>query len=156
MTLNINKEITDMKAALASLEAKAAKPTYTHIVFSSTAELAQALLDGRKFLTNKDATLSFDETVSPSPFRYKSKESAKCETMDGIWDQFANLWEINTAVVPWYLNIPDRGISCYVSDHQSNPDPVTGSVTTIYRFNGPHKYPFRGRAVGWRYATPVT
>ena len=108
---NINQEITDMKAALASLEAKAAikavvKDTYTYIQFDSTTELAKALLDGREFLTCRDYKLSLDDTLGGSPFRVADKDGTNSIPMSGMWSQFNNLWEINTAPAePWYLNI---------------------------------------------------
>ena len=69
---NINKEISDMKVALASLEAKAKaqEPTLTPVSFESKGELAKALMDGRTFKASCGNTLMYDFSSGyGSPFR---------------------------------------------------------------------------------------
>ena len=157
---NINQEITDMKAALASLEAKAAikavvKDTYTYIQFDSTTELAKALLDGREFLTCRDYKLSLDDTLGGSPFRVADKDGTNSIPMSGMWSQFNNLWEINTAPAePWYLNIPEGGVECYVSD--GDPNPCRGNPKVLVTgYDHILVYPFKCPQNVWKYATPV-
>ena len=157
---NINQEITDMKAALASLEAKAAikavvKDTYTYIQFDSTTELAKALLDGREFLTCRDYKLSLDDTLGGSPFRVADKDGTNSIPMSGVWSQFNNLQEINAArAEPWYLNIPPEGVWCYVS--AVNATPFGSSSTACVTHHAAHfSAPFRSNFSGWKYATPV-
>ena len=150
---NINQEIQDLEATLVSLKAKAEaqEPTLTPVSFESKGELAKALMDGRTFKTISGAILMYtDRGKWSSPFRVDQGP------MIGAWASYVDLQEINAAPAePWYLNIPEGGIECYVSDFNRNPftSPNTTLITEYdpslqkcFRFSG---------IVGWKYATPV-
>ena len=155
--MNINKEISEMKEALASLEAKAAKdlePKLTPISFESKAALALALIEGRTFKTQGGAILLYNETASFSPFRFKLIEGTASVAIEGVWDQYSSLQEINAkSKEAWYLNIPEGGTLCYVSD--SDPQPSRLRLT-VYRYDEKMSLPFVNcDHCSWLYATPV-
>ena len=154
---NINQEIEDLEATLVSLKAKAKaqEPTLTPVSFESKGELAKALVDGRTFKTLCGAILTY--TVSgkwSSPFRVM-QDGEDDLTMIGAWDSYADLQEINAAPAePWYLNIPEGGVECYVSDY--NPNPYRGSTKVLVTgYDQILYHPFRCPQNEWKYATPV-
>ena len=158
--LDINAEISDMRLALASLEAKAKaqEPTLTPVSFESKRELAEALVDGRTFKTSDWLTLmyAYSGKVS-SPFRVM-QDGVDRGPMLGTWESYANLYEINAAE-PWYLNIPPEGVACYVSDVNATPS-ASSSTSTVMRYNPDSSEPFRVDVygvfgTGWKFATPV-
>ena len=155
---NINQEIEDLEARLASLKAKAKvqEPTLTHVSFESKGELAKALVDGRTFKTSGMRTLMYNDSCSYlSPFRIM-QDGADDLTMLGTWESYDNLYEINAEPAePWYLNIPEGGIECYVSNY--NPNPYLGRNTTglVTHYDTRYPAPFRSNYSGWKYATPV-
>ena len=154
--MNINAEISDMRLALASLEAKAKaqqEPTLTPVSFESKGELAKALLDGRTFKTHAGSTLMYeDNSTWLSPFRTK-EDGGHYRYMQGEWSSYWNLQEINAAPAePWYMNIPKGGIECYISDDEPNPSRGT---LIIREYNSEFNFPFRSNLVRWKYATPV-
>ena len=155
--MNINAEISDMRLALASLEAKAKaqqEPTLTPVSFESKGELAKALLDGRTFITPAGTTLMYsEETIFSSPFRIM-RDGEDVNAMKGVWNSYAVLEEINAAE-PWYLNIPPEGVQCYVSDVDPNPYLVRNTTGLVTKYDQSLLYPFQCYRTGWKYATPV-
>mgnify|MGYP003650852319 CR=1 FL=1 len=154
---NINQEIEDLEATLVSLKAKAKvqEPTLTPVSFESKGELAKALVDGRTFKAERGTTLMY--TVSgkwSSPFRVM--QDGKYDlTMIEAWDSYADLQEINAAPAePWYLNIPEGGVECYVSDINPNPYPSTTKVL-VTGYDQSLSFPFLCLGNCWKYATPV-
>ena len=64
--------------------------------------------------------------------------------------------EINAAPAePWYLNIPEGGVECYVSDHDPNPSAKSGVVRVVEYDASWAILSFRSRGIGWKYATPI-
>ena len=157
--MDINAEISDMKVALASLEAKAQEqePTLTPVSFESRGELAKALVDGRTFKTPyTGATLMYiDSWGWGSPFRLM-RDGKDRGPMNGVWSQYDNLQEINAAPAePWYLNIPPEGVECYVSDVNSDPSDKY-SLVRVVEYDTSARLSFRSsNHIGWKYATPV-
>ena len=155
---NINQEIKDLEATLVSLKAKAKvqEPTLTPVSFKSRGELAKALVDGRAFKTTGERTLLYyeDNSTYLSPFRTKHP-TGRYHYMRREWDSYDNLLEINAAPAePWYLNIPEGGVECCVSD--VNATPFASSSTSIVTEYDPNLlYPFRSGGSGWKYATPI-
>ena len=96
-----------------------------------------------------------DNSTWLSPFRTKG-DGGHYRYMQGEWNSYDNLQEINEAPAePWYLNIPEGGVECYVSDFNRNP--FTGPNTTLITEYDPSLqkcFRFSG-IVGWKYATPV-
>tara|TARA_R110000823_G_scaffold100283_1_gene215756 strand:- start:360 stop:851 length:492 start_codon:yes stop_codon:yes gene_type:complete len=157
--MDINAEISDMKVALASLEAKAQEqePTLTPVSFESRGELAKALVDGRTFKTPyTGATLMYiDSWGWGSPFRLM-RDGKDRGPMNGVWSQYDNLQEINAAPAePWYLNIPPEGIECYVSDVDPNPCLGRNPVVLVTKYDLILLCPFQCPQNHWKYATPV-
>ena len=154
---DINQEIKDLEATLVSLKAKSKaqqEPTLTPVSFESKGELAKALLDGRTFKTEDGLTLTYDaSSVYSSPFRIMLHGRDK-DAMKDVWNLYADLQEINAAPQPWYLNIPEEGIECYVSDDDPNPSCAT-LIVIIREYNSRLSFPFRPNLSGWKYATPV-
>ena len=152
---NINQEIQDLEATLVSLKAKAKaqEPTLTPVSFESTRELAEALVDGRTFKTSDGLTLMYaNSDTGSSPFRVM-QDGNDLFPMNGIWSQYDNLLEINAAPAePWYLNIPEGGVECYVSDIDFRPCRIKRLVTGYKQGSS---MPFRCAHDGWKYATPV-
>ena len=154
---NINQEIEDLEATLVSLKAKAKaqEPTLTPVSFKSKRELAKALMEGRTFKTPSGATLMYTDSCSYTfPFRLMI-DTLDSGPISGQWLQYADLLEINAAPAePWYLNIPEGGVECYVSD--VNATPFASSSTSIVTEYDPNLlYPFRSGGSGWKYATPI-
>ena len=154
---NINQEIKDLEATLVSLKAKAEaqEPTLTPISFESKGELAKALVDGRTFKTLCGAILMYTDSCGCfSPFRYMKDGDEG--SMAIVWRQYDNLQEINAAPAePWYLNIPEGGVECYVSDYDPNPhfrNPI--GLVRQYKQGLTQPFQFSGYN-GWKYATPV-
>ena len=159
--ININQEIEDLEATLVSLKAKAKakakaqEPTLTHVSFESKGELAKALVDGRTFKTTDGAILMYNDSCKwSSPFRVK-QDGVDNLTMLGAWDSYADLQEINAAPAePWYLNIPEGGVECYVSD--VDPNPYFGNPKGLVRwYKQGLTQPFQCLDNCWKYATPV-
>ena len=159
---NINQEIEDLEATLVSLKAKAKaqEPTLTVVSFESRGELAKALLDGRTFKTPDGSTIIYgEETRFSSPFRLMRDGHDLCP-MNGAWSQYADLHEINAEPAePWYLNIPEEGVECYVSDVDPNPYLGRNTKGLVRRYKQGLTQPFqcgRGKwTYVWKYATPV-
>ena len=156
---NINQKIEDLEATLASLkaeaEAEAQEPTLTPVSFKSRGELAKALVDGRTFKTPcSGVTLMYiDSWGWGSPFRIM-RDGKDRGPMNGVWLQYDNLQEINAAE-PWYLNIPEGGVECYVSDYDPNPhfrNPI--GLVRQYKQGLTQPFQFSGYG-GWAFATPV-
>ena len=160
---NINQEIKDLEATLVSLKAKAQEqePTLTPVSFESKGELAKALIDGRTFKTSDYLTLMYEDEDDgnwSSPFRVM-QDGVDNLTMLLWWDSYDNLQEINAAPAePWYLNIPEGGVECYVSDVNATPF-ASSSTLFITQYKQGLTQPFqcaRGRwTYAWKYATPV-
>ena len=160
---NINQEIKDLEATLVSLKAKAKaqEPTLTHVSFESKGELAKALLDGRTFKTPAGTTLMYeDNSTWLSPFRTKG-DGGHYRYMQGEWNSYDNLQEINEAPAePWYLNIPEGGVECYVSDSNATPayevyGCASSNTSIVTKYDQSLLYPFQCGNGGWKYATPV-
>ena len=156
---NINQEIQDLEATLVSLKAKAkAKaqvPTLTPVSFKSERELAKALVDGRTFKTLYGITLMYANCKDvSSPFRVMHDGEDK-GPMISPCSWYADLQEINAAPAePWYLNIPEGGVECYVSDY--NPNPYRGSTEVLVTgYDQSLLHPFQCPRFVWKYATPV-
>ena len=155
--LDINAEISDMRLALASLEAKAKaqEPTLTPISFESERELAKALVGGRTFKTLCGLTLMYATIDSgSSPFRIMRHREDQGPMM-ASWSWYANLQEINAAPAePWYLNIPPEGVWCYVSDVNATPF-SSSSTAVVKKYDCGLLYPFQCFSDSYKYATPV-
>ena len=158
---NINQEIKDLEATLVSLKAKAKaqEPILTPVSFESKRELAKALVDGRTFKTSDGAILMYNDSCSYfSPFRLMQdgEDGVDSLTMLGAWDSYADLQEINAAPAePWYLNIPEGGIECYVSDVDPNPYLGRNTKVLVTGYNQSLLYPFPSPLNDWKYATPI-
>ena len=156
---NINQEIEDLEATLVSLKAKAKakaqEPTLTTVSFESRGELAEALVDGRTFKTTGGLTLMYNDNRSYlSPFRIMNDGEDQAPML-GTWDSYDNLQEINAAPAePWYLNIPEGGVECYVSDVNATPS-GSSSTSIVAKYDQSLLHPFRSNGSGWKYATPV-
>ena len=154
---NINQEIKELEATLVSLKAKAEaqEPTLTPVSFKSKGELAKALVDGRTFKTPTGYTIMYgEETRFSSPFRIM-RDGKDVDAMRGTWDLYVDLQEINAAPAePWYLNIPEGGIECYVSDVNATPF-GSSSTSIVTKYNQNLFHPFSSCGSGWKYATPV-
>jgi hypothetical protein len=148
--------VARLQKQIEALNAKAKaqqEPTLTPVSFESKGELAKALMDGRTFKTEGGLTLTYAaSSLFSSPFR-TMRDGINKESMQGVWDLYYNLQEINVAPAePWYLNIPYGGIKCYVSDHE--PNPSSGNLI-IREYDSEFDFPFRSNLVRWKYATPV-
>ena len=153
---DINQEIKDLEATLVSLKAKAKaqEPTLTPVSFESRGELAKALVDGRTFKTAYSGIIIMytDSWGWGSPFRLM-RDGKDQGPMNGVWSRYSDLQEINAAPAePWYLNIPEGGIECYVSDDEPNP---SSDNRIIYSYDSRLRLPFRSSLLRWKYATPV-
>ena len=161
---NINQEIQDLEATLVSLKAKAKakaqEPTLTPISFESKGELAKALVDGRTFKTRGTTLMYATIDSGSSPFRVM-RDGKDRGPMTNTWSWYADLQEINAAPAePWYLNIPEGGVKCYVSDVNATPSYemygcASSNTATVTKYDESHLYPFTGRLEDWKYATPV-
>ena len=155
---NINQEIQDLEATLVSLKAKAKaqEPTLTPVSFKSRGELAKALVDGRTFKTGGITLMYATIDSGSSPFRVM-QEGEDWGPMNGVWSQYANLYEINAAPAePWYLNIPPEGVFCYVSDVDATPSGrAFTSIVTEYDCGLLYPFQQQGGLNGYKYATPV-
>ena len=92
--MDINAEISDMRLALASLEAKAkAQETkLTPVSFKSKGELAKALVAGRTFETTVGATLIYKEGIGwGSPFRVMLA-GLDIGAIERNWSHYDNLY----------------------------------------------------------------
>ena len=150
---DINQKIKELEATLVSLKAKAKaqEPTLTPVSFESKGELAKALVDGRTFKTSGGLTLMYtDSDKCSSPFRVNNF------TMLGAWDSYADLQEINAVPAePWYLNIPEGGVECYVSDIDPKPCLTLHSKMLVRQYKQGSYLPFLCACDGWKYATPI-
>ena len=156
---NINQEIEDLEATLVSLKAKAKaqEPTLTPVSFESKRELAKALLGGRTFKAPySGVTLMYNDSCSYfSPFRVM-RDGKDRGPMNGVWSHYADLQEINaTPRCPWYLNISEGGVECYVSDVDPNPYLGRDTKSIVTKYEHGSSLPFRHAFNGWKYATPV-
>jgi hypothetical protein len=153
---NINQEIKDLEATLVSLKAKSKlqETTLTPVSFESKGELAKALVDGRTFKTLCGAILMYTDSCGCfSPFRYMKDGDEG--SMAIVWRQYDNLQEINAAPAePWYLNIPEEGVECYVSDYDPDPYPSTTKVL-VTGYDQSLSFPFKCLGNWWKYARPA-
>ena len=156
---NINQEIEDLEATLVSLKAKAKaqEPTLTPVSFESKGELAKALVDGRTFKTPNGSTIMYANCDrGSSPFRIM-RDGKDVDAMKGAWDLYVDLQEINAAPAePWYLNIPEGGVECYVSDVDPKPCLTLNIKGFVRQYDTSARLSFRSsNHIGWKYATPV-
>ena len=156
---DINQKIEDLEATLVSLKAKAKaqqETTLTPISFESKTELAKALLDGRTFKTPDGYILMYDEeTRFSAPFRIM-EDGEDMDAMINVWNLYAGLQEITAAPPqPWYLNIPEGGVECYVGDVDPNPYLGRNSTGRVTKYDHSLTYPFKCPNNWWKYATPV-
>jgi len=112
--------------------------------FESKKEMAQALMDGRRFLSAAGAEIYFDPSQL-IPFRCGDKY------MSGAWELFACEW---TEVLPWYENIPEHGVLCWVWSWSSNKSQALIRVVTEY--DKKCLTPFNTTAGSWSCAEPIT
>jgi len=71
-------------------------------MFKDKKELAQALLDGRKFVTPQGGILYFDPTAEGSPFRYQRDEAEpRSEPMVAGWSIYAEVVEHIEPITVW-------------------------------------------------------
>ena len=123
------------------------------VSFESKRELAKALMDGRTFKTPAGTTLVYEDNGTwLSPFRTK-RDGGHYHYMRGEWNSYWNLQEINAA--PWYKDIPEEGVLCYVSDVCGVGDFTCTSHVLRYDSSNCEDYPFKTANEGWKYATPV-
>jgi hypothetical protein len=146
---NITEEIKAMELALANLKAKTEvnEPTLTPVSFDSKRELALALLDGRTFKIDdeSDEVLQFDESEKYVPFRYGD------ESIFHVWERFSDLLEVDQR---WFMNIPEEGILCSVSDFNVCPD-LHYPTEVVKEYNTTSRFCFRTKHSNWKYAVPV-
>jgi hypothetical protein len=154
---NINQQIKDLEATLVSLKAKAEaqESTLTPVSFESKGELARALVDGRTFKIPDGSTIMYgEETSFSSPFRIM-RDGKDVGAMKHVWDLYADLQEINAEPAePWYLNIPEEGVECYVSDYHPDPYPSTTKVL-VTGYDQSLSFPFKCLGNWWKYARPA-
>jgi len=75
--------------------------------FESKKEMAKALMDGRRFRNLLGREIFFDANERGNPFRFGGVD------MQDTWGKFADEW---TEIPPWYENIPEHGVLCWVWD----------------------------------------
>ena len=151
------EQLEDLKATAVKLqkqiEALEWEPTLTPVSFESKGELSKALVDGRTFKTSGGITLMYeDNSTWLSPFRTMRNGRNK-ESMQGEWNSYWNLQEINAA--PWYKDIPEEGVLCYVSDVCGVSDFTCASHVLRYDSSNCEDYPFKTANEGWKYAIPI-
>ena len=109
--------------------------------FSSKKELAQALLNGRRFKTDNGTLIYFDENRD-IPF------TCPVSYMRNTWDVSNSLTELKH----WYDNIPEQGVLCWVwnGTNTAHIRAVTGYHTedSIQTFTAPQGC--------WSHAKPLT
>ena len=128
-------------------------PTLTPVSFESKGELAKALVDGRTFKTPSGTTLMYTGSGKwSSPFRIR-RDGEDVNPMQGEWNSYWNLQEINAA--PWYKDIPEEGVLCYVSDVCGVSDFTCASHVLRYDSSNCEDYPFKTANEGWKYAIPI-
>ena len=110
--------------------------------FESKKEMAQALLDGRRFRNYNGIDIYFDPSYFV-PFRYGD------DSMVGAWNMLGVEW---TEILPWYENIPEHGVLCWVwDDDESECEP---KVIITHRNN--KRMPFETSETYWENARPLT
>lgn len=91
-------------------------------MFKSKKELAQALLEGRKFRTLNGNTLFYEENagISSVPFRFTDFRfrSSSNEPMCSVWDQYDTVTEILDPAQQLQEALNKGPILCYVWDHE--------------------------------------
>jgi len=83
-------------------------------MFKDKKELAQALLDGRRFTTPQGGTLYFDPTAEGSPFRYQRDAAGpRSEPMVAGWNIYAEVVEYIEPITVWVNFEANGGIQVY-------------------------------------------
>jgi hypothetical protein len=120
------------------------------VSFKSKKELAQALIDGRIFITPMGRKLYFLEQSESSPFRYSAGGSVS-DSMSGVWGDYAKLQE--EVEVMWYNAIPKQGVICWVWNTGKQKD---ATLKVVHGYSPHERAPYLIESgVGYLYAIPV-
>jgi len=102
-------------------------------MFKDKKELAQALLDGRRFTTPQGGTLYFDPTAEGSPFRYmapqKDGTKPQSETMHAGWNTYGEVVEHIEPITVWVNIGPDGWVRIF----RKKQDALDSSLPTARR-----------------------
>lgn len=121
-------------------------------MFKSKEEFAQAMLEGRKFLTPLRLLVFADLEKHPtSPFRLENT-CGLSEPLDDAWSLFDKVTEI-IEPAPWYENIPEQGVLCWVWSTDDELDKEIRIVVGYNKFSG---YPFLLKDGVLTNVTPLT
>lgn len=111
-------------------------------MFKSKKEFALALLEGRKFKTPNGVLIEYDEEDTP-PFRSGNAH------LSGMWKCYRTVTEVK----PWYENIPEHGVLCYVWDD----DIETKEIAIVVAYDSLSEFPYTtGPEDYFIHATPLT
>lgn len=107
-------------------------------MFKTKKEFALAMLDGRKFIAKFGDLCLYDPSFV-YPFR-----CGRVELLES-WNEYNNITEI----LPWYNNIPEKGMLCWIWDnHKRN------LVGIIAEYRDGYYITVGGTA--WKNAVPLT
>lgn len=118
----------------------------------SPPELAIALVNGRRFMTETVRTLYFDKSITVgSPFKCVGHKTLTSMS-DSAWSDYDL-----TEIIEWYdTATKENPVLCWVSDENSQPG-KGGEITLITQYNPGQIHPFMDiKRYPWKYATPVT
>ena len=80
----------------------------------------------------------------------------------GKWEETIPSWiedveyRIKSEEPEWWENIPKKGVLCWVSDHNQNPN-SKNALGGIVEYNLEFRAPYLSiNGIRWRYATPLT
>jgi len=117
--------------------------------FESKKEMAQALIDGRRFRSDNGYEIYFDQNCD-EPFRLDSRPM-NSRPMRGSWNYWFSIeW---TEILPWYENIPEHGFLCWVWDEPEDKR----HLKLVSEYLRDADYQYRSRLeIGYRNAIPIT
>lgn len=175
------QQLAELSAKYEALEAKQENiksvgadpgPKYRKVSFKSREEWAAAMASGRVFYTLHESgglcmkywcdiqgILDSPENSSNTPFRLgypgKADEDYLGMPLMGCWSDWADERLHEEYTSPWYENIPEEGILCYVDDDNNERAIDDNHKEVVLRYEPASEYPFRTDDEMWRCAVPV-
>ena len=131
-------------------------------MFKSKAEFAKALIEGRRFKTPHGGIIYYnDDDEYFNPFLYIAPNHCGSSLADTPWGVYKSVVE----VLPWYEDIPEHGVLCWVYDvDDGGRIPMkTGELSksekrpmVVVQYTKSASYCYGGIGGAYKYAIPIT
>lgn len=135
-SINRHAAMNKLAQALENLKKEKSRDTEEIVHYQTKAEIWQYLLDGGAVRRKGSISIA------------KLKDGTTPYHFDNPKD-----WEPYEEPKPWYENIPEKGILCWVSQREETDKLASDTINMFSKTGG---FNFRGKYGAYRYATPVT